>query len=136
MKGMGEYLVPESCEACESKNIHIRVIYESGICRYICEDCGYSRCLPKQENLKARYKSSMHNWAKQIIKFRPYCAICGAQEELEAHHIIPVSHSKEYAYMYTNGLTLCKKHHYLVHHTEDGLKNEDLKRAMQEVFGE
>ena len=117
---MGEcsnYSLPKICEACQSPNIVVRVCWGSGAVRYICQTCGFSRSLPKEENLKKRVNSSMSHWAVQVKKRQPYCQICGNSNlyELEAHHIIPVSHSEEYKYTATNGITLCRKCHFLVH---------------------
>ena len=115
---MAEYIIPKECEMCGSGNVVARVLYDSGITRYVCNDCGFSRSLPKERNLRKRTNTSLNNWANQVIKHRPFCEICGAKDNLEAHHIIPVAHSKKYAYAVVNGMTLCRDHHYLVHHRE------------------
>ena len=115
---MSEYILPKECEVCGSDNIVVRVLYKTELVRYVCLDCGHSRSLPKQENLKKRVNTSLNNWAARIIKHHPFCSICGSKENLEAHHIIPVSHSDRHKYLDTNGITLCKQCHYLVHHKE------------------
>ena len=121
-----EYILPAECEACGSENIAVRVCYDSGITRYVCLDCGFSRSLPKTENLKKRSNTSLFGWAKRIKDTSPYCHICGSKEDLEAHHIIPVSHDSTYKYSPTNGIVLCKRCHYLVHNKnkQDGENNE------------
>lgn len=113
-----EYMMPRECEMCGSENLAIRVVWSSGTTRYVCLDCCYSRSIAKQENLKKRTNSSINHWAARIVKRYPFCTICGSKEGLEAHHIIPVSHSMKYAYADTNGITLCKNCHWLVHHKE------------------
>lgn len=118
MTNKAEYRVPTVCERCGSENIAIRAIFDSQIVRYICCDCGNGRSLPKEENLKKRTNTTLNNWALQVKKRQPFCVICGSKEGLEAHHIIPVSHSKRYEYIDTNGISLCKKCHYLVHNKE------------------
>lgn len=116
MEGGSEYIMPRNCERCESSNLAVRVIKEHEIVRYMCLDCGYSRSLPKEENLKMRINTSVNNWARQVVKRHPFCEICGSKDGLEAHHIIPVSNDPFYAYTPTNGITLCKKCHWAAHH--------------------
>ena len=113
-----EYTMPKECEGCGSENIKVRVIYDQGLTRYFCEDCGWSRSLPKEKNLKKRRGNTNNHWASFIVRKYPFCTICGSKESLEAHHIIPVSHCATYAYSCTNGITLCKKCHWLVHNKE------------------
>lgn len=122
-KNKAEYIVPKRCEDCGSENIAIRVIYDTGVTRYICLDCNKSRSLPKQENLKKRNNGTVNRWALQVIKRHPYCTICRSTDRLEAHHIIPVSHSRKYMYIPENGITLCKQCHDLVHNTDKSFEN-------------
>ena len=110
-----EYVLPRECEMCGADDIAVRVLYDKNITRYICMNCGYGRSLPKESNLKARTNTTLNHWAIRIIKFHPFCAICGSKDNLQAHHIIPVSHSRKYMYEDTNGITLCAKCHYLIH---------------------
>lgn len=125
MNERAEYIIPKVCERCNSENIVTRVIYDKGITKYVCLDCGYDRALPKEANLKKRTNTTINHWALQTIKHQPYCRICGSKENLCAHHIIPVSHSRKYMYCETNGITLCQKCHYLVHNKEsDNLSRE------------
>lgn len=114
-----EYRVPTICPDCGSENIVARVLYDKGITRYVCLDCGTAQSLPKEKNLKHRVNTTMAHWAQYIVKRHPFCVICGSTEDIEAHHIIPVSHSARFAYRFTNGITLCRKCHYLVHHKEE-----------------
>lgn len=110
-----EYIIPKTCEVCGSDNIAVRVIFDKGITRYICLNCNNSRSIAKQENLKKRSNTPINNWAQRVVKRHPFCTICGNKEELEAHHIIPVSHARDFMLMDTNGITLCKRCHLLVH---------------------
>ena len=113
-----EYILPKECEMCGSDEMAVRVLYDKGITRYICLNCGFGRIVPKQANLKARTNSTLNNWAVRVINHHPFCEICGSKENLEAHHIIPVSHSKRFMYIDTNGMTLCRDCHWLVHNVE------------------
>ena len=115
-----EYNMPTRCENCDSDNLTIRFIFDADKCiaKYICNDCGHDRSIAKNKNLVKRNNTSFSNWACRTIKHHPFCWICGSKEDLEAHHIIPVSHSWKHAYLDQNGLTLCRKCHYLVHNKE------------------
>ena len=115
MNDTAEYMIPKGCERCGSDNIAVRVIYSSGVTRYVCLDCGYSRSIAKAMNLKRRVNSALTNWSARVISHHPFCTICGSKENLEAHHIIPVSHSRAHVYWDTNGITLCHQCHSLVH---------------------
>lgn len=119
-----EYIIPKVCEECGSENVAVRVIYDTGIVRYVCLDCGGGRSLAKQENLKRRTNTPLSNWAKRTIKGHPSCVVCGSTANLEAHHIIPVSHSRRHMYEQGNGVTLCKACHWLAHHKEADERNE------------
>lgn len=119
MSDSAEYLIPKKCEVCGSENIAVRVIFDKGITRYVCLDCNNSRSVPKESNLKKRVNTSLSHWAARTIGHHPFCVICGSKEDLEAHHIIPVSHSRRFMHVDTNGITLCKRCHYLVHNKEE-----------------
>lgn len=110
-----DYKLPEECELCGSSDLGIRVVYEKGITRYICQRCGYSRSISKTVNKAKRTGQIMNRWAAQVKLRYPYCVICGSKDDLEAHHIIPVSHSEEYKFWPTNGISLCRHCHGLVH---------------------
>lgn len=110
-----EYIIPKECEVCGSDNIAVRVLFDKGITRYFCLDCNNQRSVAKQKNLRKRTNTSVNHWAARVINHHPFCTICGSKEELEAHHIIPVSHSRDFMCVDTNGITLCKQCHLLVH---------------------
>lgn len=130
-----EYILPKECERCGSDNIAMRVLFDKGITRYVCLDCGESRSIAKQQNLKKRVNGSVSRWAARVIQHHPFCTICGSKEDLEAHHIIPVSHSRAFMYVDTNGITLCKRCHSLVHNRPQdqqsggGVTNGDTTRG-------
>lgn len=111
-----EYRMPKECEECGSENLVAKAIFDTQVVRYICLDCSYSRSLPKVQNLKKRNNTTQSNWARRVINRDRCCVICGSQEHLEAHHIVPVSHSESLRYEDANGITLCRMHHLQVHH--------------------
>lgn len=119
---VAHYNLPKTCPRCGSEKIVARVLYDRKILRYLCLDCGYSDSVAKEENLQKRVNSSLNSWRWRVIKHQPWCAVCGSKEDLEAHHIIPVSHvtkSRELILTDTNGITLCKRCHHLVHNREE-----------------
>lgn len=123
-KDSGFYKVPSCCRKCGSTDIMIKaLIMDNGAmsCQAHCLECGDWYNLPKQENLLQRNNSPLARWANNV-KYRDgrKCVICGRDVNLEAHHIIPVSHSRKYVYDENNGITLCKDCHWLVHHRADG----------------
>lgn len=125
----GTYRPPEYCEKCGSHDIAFRAsILSNGAlsCRYICITCGHeSNMLPKIENLNRRTNSSLANWRKNVWKRDGCrCVICGSQDDLNVHHIIPVSVSEEYKYTEGNGITLCRVCHRLAH-----ISNYDINRT-------
>lgn len=121
MTNRAEYIIPKRCDRCGSEDVLARVIYESGITRWVCQECGASESVPKVSNLIKRRNTSTSNWASRVIKHHPFCVICGSKENLEAHHIIPVAHSRRFMCIDTNGITLCHDCHRLVHNREDEL---------------
>lgn len=116
-----DYVIPTECDECGGHNFVLRVIVkDSGwsMIRCSCIACGWSVDVPKLTNTLKRTNTSLSHWAIQTIKHDMACKICGSTEDLEAHHIIPVSHSKAYKNWPSNGITLCKKCHWLVHNKE------------------
>lgn len=118
---MAKYKIPKICEYCGSDDLLVSIADNLSVSCF-CQDCHQIVGIAKQENLKKRTNSTLNHWALRRIKFTPYCYICGSKENLEAHHIIPVSNSREYAYQDTNGITLCQRHHWLVHNKEEQRK--------------
>ena len=51
-----------------------------------------------------------------FIKDHPECAVCGGENELEVHHIIPVFVDKTQELNPKNLITLCNPHHLLFGH--------------------
>lgn len=110
------------CKRCLGKKLVYKSIYikkfDSIQSQAICTECGYFWALPHEENLKRRTNSTLSHWRERVAnRDNRKCVICGATDNLEVHHIIPVSHDpeSEYKYMESNGITLCHKHHLLVH---------------------
>jgi len=53
------------------------------------------------------------------LGLHPYCAVCGASQHLEVHHILPFHLFPEFELCYANLLTLCRIDHYLWGHGKD-----------------
>lgn len=76
-----------------------------------------------------RQNSKVLTWRKKIKKIGK-CNICGSEENLVAHHIVPWECSITGRTDVNNGMCLCKGCHKMVHNTERytdylrGCKNE------------
>ena len=119
MKESAHYILPAECNRCGASELAVKVIFTCGQVRWECLNCGSSDAMPQVENLRKRNNAIVNRWARRIIKHQPFCTICGSKDNLEAHHIIPVAHSRDFMYKDTNGITLCKDCHYLVHNYPD-----------------
>lgn len=115
----GTYKAPQVCERCGSLDMYVKALVMSNgniMVKSICANCGDSRALPKGENLKRRTNSPLTNWRAHVLaRDGNRCQICGSEEYLQAHHIIPVRNSTEHKFNVRNGITLCKECHKLVH---------------------
>ena len=65
-------------------------------------------------------KVPKYKWAKEVRRQWDYkCAYCGKSEadnwNIQAHHIVPKTIAPELATDTTNGIALCRKHHYAAH---------------------
>lgn len=61
---------------------------------------------------KSSHGKQFDEWRKKIYKRDGYkCKMCGSDEKLEAHHIIPVSECRDTAFLTMNGVLLCKACH-------------------------
>ena len=111
--------MPQRCDNCGSDDIYLKamIMTNGAICVQVrCKDCGHSRMLAKEENIKKRTNNELDKWARAVKKRdQNKCVICGSIRDLEAHHIIPVSHNESYKYIVPNGITLCSKCHWYVH---------------------
>ena len=62
------------------------------------------------------HRNDLRAWARQVHKQCNYsCAMCGENKHLEAHHIIPKILFPEWALIVTNGISLCKSCHKVLH---------------------
>jgi len=65
----------------------------------------------------------LSKWSKAVrARDNNTCVICGSQEKLEAHHILPKALYPDSAYMMINGITLCDDCHLSVHRKNNGWK--------------
>lgn len=111
---------PMRCKKCNSENIvFVKKTFSDGRCgiKAYCADCGSdNNWVPMEDNLKKRVNSPLLGWAYKVKKRDGFkCVICGSDEDIQAHHIIPVFFSEEHKYDIGNGVTLCKKCHKAVH---------------------
>ena len=72
--------------------------------------------LDKRRDKLDRRCSQYRNWRKEVLKRDRYkCTICNSSKDLEAHHIKEFSKYRNLRFKVSNGLTLCKRCHKLMH---------------------
>lgn len=67
------------------------------------------------ETAKKRNNYTYRQWRKAVIERDGKCKMCGAVDNLHAHHIRPFSQYPESSFDIENGLTLCHACHRKVH---------------------
>ena len=83
-----------------------------------CKSCGQRKPLSEHKP----YKSLSPAWAKQVKEqYGNQCAVCGSEENLEAHHILSRIAWPQLAMNLSNGISLCSIHHK-EHHALNGKK--------------
>jgi 5-methylcytosine-specific restriction endonuclease McrA len=65
-------------------------------------------------------------WQKAVKVVR-YCKICGSNENLEAHHILPKAKYPHFMFDITNGMCLCKDCHINLHLNVNGMNSGNPK---------
>lgn len=126
------------CKECLSKNLHriaqgrkISNLYKgSGNPNYI-DGKSVERNLIRG---KSKYKKFVKENKKQ------YCEVTGFKDNLELHHILPVSLFPEYSYCTWNVITLCSNLHYELHKQKidvqfiNSVKSKDIKDNFIEML--
>lgn len=92
-------------------------------CRRIEEDFAYQKEVeaieidisPEPEEVKPSEKCYAHNgkWRKLFGQFKATCQVCGFEDIVEIHHIIPLKNGG--SNNGTNILILCSNHHKMLH---------------------
>ena len=107
-----DYIPPQICENCGSKNVIVRINgspIESGGIRYVgytCNDCNYFAPLRKVKVPR----DMEEKWRGEVLRRYNRCAVCGRKDEkLYPHRIIPKVRSKEYEFDVNNGVALCER---------------------------
>jgi 5-methylcytosine-specific restriction endonuclease McrA len=94
-------------------------------------------------NTSIRTMTENRKWMDAVKERDGECRVCGATEDLESHHIIPLAiliethgiktreQARECAELWNldNGLTLCKEHHYELH----GRNYENRRKDIQVI---
>lgn len=77
-------------------------------------------CVVPRKNVETRRQNQFSDSQKEKIKQRDeyMCVKCGAESQLQVHHIIPIESGGEGNI--NNGATLCKSCHDAVHHWGNG----------------
>ena len=67
------------------------------------------------ETAKKRNNYTYRQWRKAVIERDGECQMCGAVENLHAHHIKPFARYPKLQFDIDNGLTLCQTCHFKLH---------------------
>ena len=111
---------PKVCPRCNAQFEKLIFIYlERGKDHRImlhCSECGFGQMVQMNHNASARTNTKLATWSNSI-KHRDgeQCKVCASTDNLESHHIIPVSVDSERMYDKSNGICLCKKCHDIIH---------------------
>ena len=109
------------CPVCEHSPLDVRTYaneYNKLFVSYYCPECGRNEMLPLSKNTdkESRNSKCQIDWAKRVKERDRYaCVICGETENIDAHHLIPVSAEPKLQGRIGNGITLCRRCHKLVH---------------------
>ena len=117
-------LVRDRISALEGKSRGERRLYCSQACKEACEVYGVNYD-PYAEHAQFERDPA---WAKRIKEEATYvCERCGSEENLEAHHEIPVKLNPELVSDEMNGICLCHECHMKAH-SESGCTLADLRK--------
>lgn len=111
----------KKCKYCSSTEmIYTEEKMSNGGChiRAWCMSC-YERldAVTQLKNQTVRSNTEHNTWAENVKRKDGYkCVICGSEENLEAHHIIPFGYKPDIQGEFGEraGITLCREHHKMV----------------------
>lgn len=61
-----------------------------------------------------------HTLQQKFLRAYPECAACGTRENLNVHHEKDFAHNPSLELVWSNLITLCRKHHLELGHDPDG----------------
>ena len=101
------------CPQCQKP---LGLYKKNNFVKTVCYHCWKEFSPVLKKNKHKRTNSSHQRWAKSIkILFEFKCFNCGKTENLESHHIIPVSMNKRLSTNLKNGICLCHDCHKKLH---------------------
>lgn len=107
------------CPVCGHSPLKVRVLIHTDSNWYqpkwACDKCGNTKNLLKSKKVDAKRDPHISNWATAVLDRDRACVICGETRNLDAHHLIPVSKQPTLQFKLSNGITLCRRCHKLVH---------------------
>ena len=128
MRYFERYPDPESdhakidrCPRCGGDEIVYKQAGPHVMAYCVSEGCSFFKAVPLTKNTVIRKATRLTHLNKRI-KNRDgnKCVVCGSEELLEVHHIIPVAVCDKYIYSDENCVTLCRTCHHLVHYGKAG----------------
>ena len=111
------------CPSCEHYPLNVCVSTsdnETILISYYCPECGAEEWLAKTENVDTsqRNNSLQPGWKKKVLTRDGHaCVICGETVNVDAHHLISASAVPGWQSKLSNGITLCRRCHKLLHDT-------------------
>ena len=106
------------CPVCGHTPLEVKTLSNEGgtwfNAKWSCTKCGASEFL-KRSDTNTKNDAELQKWARKVIdRDNGCCVICGETRDLDAHHLISKT-VPELKYRLSNGVTLCRRCHKLVH---------------------
>lgn len=117
--------VDRNCGECGKPISVKRALVESGRGKYCSKSCYYKS--ETKDNAGLRNTSEYKNWRESVIERDGQCKECGSENNLHAHHIVPVKEDSSMVTDLDNGKTLCASCHANKHpEIENLIDNQNL----------
>lgn len=100
----------EICEYCDNIFVPTNSENPNKYCDEICFGLSQQKN-PEQISSGTRGTTEYREWTKTIHNLYDVCQECSSTDNLQAHHIVPVSENKDLATDVDNGILLCGKCH-------------------------
>lgn len=117
-----------TCEYCGDEFTIRESAYERQGAKYCSNEC--QGMAMRGSNPDTRQSPQYRQWREDVLERDDYsCQDCGAEDELHAHHITPVSENQERVTDMDNGVTVCVDCHQRRHEERGDEKAANLLRA-------
>lgn len=62
-----------------------------------------------------RNTKEYRTWRAHVVRRDAVCQVCGSRKERHAHHLDDANTNPEIKFEVSNGITLCRTHHTMLH---------------------